>query len=186
VNSLSGKVERLRRELREVASGDLRRRRAILACSLVSAGSMAAVSLLQMGLVRHLPDPPVPGFDSDKVNTSDIAYRWGAPDGPLGVGSAALNLPLAAYGGADRARDHPWVPLLAAGKAAVDAAASAWYFYQMPAREKAWCSFCIAGAVANVAVFVLTLPEAFRAGGALRRVPGERDRAPRSWTVRAS
>jgi uncharacterized membrane protein len=161
-------VQRLRRDLREGDGADLRRRRAIVACSLVSAASMAVVSLLQMGLVRHLPDPPVPGFDSDRVNTSDTAYRWGGPDGPLGAASAALNLPLAAYGGADRAREQPWVPLAAAGKAAVDAVASAWYFYQMPAREKAWCGYCIVGALANAAVFALSVPEAVRASRVLR------------------
>jgi hypothetical protein len=35
------------------------------------------VTLFQTGLVRHLPDPPLPGFDSDKVNSSDLAYRLG-------------------------------------------------------------------------------------------------------------
>jgi hypothetical protein len=34
-----------------------------------------------MGLVKHLPDPPLPGFDSDRVNSSDTAYKFGAPDG---------------------------------------------------------------------------------------------------------
>ncbi|MGH7267754.1 MAG: sterol desaturase family protein [Candidatus Rokuibacteriota bacterium] len=107
----------------------------------------------------------------------ETAYRWGAPDGPLGVASAALNLPLAAYGDGDRAVHRPWVPLLAAGKAAVDAVASAWYFYQMPAREKAWGGYCIAGAVANVAVFALTVPEP--SGRAVRCGPRSRTPAPR-------
>jgi hypothetical protein len=132
-----------------------------VACSLVSAASMAAVSLLQMGLIRHLPDPPIRRFDSDKVNTSDTAYRWGAPDGPLGAASSALNLPRMWR---RRSRPGPaWIPFLAAGKATIDAAASARYFYRMPVREKAWRGYCIVGAVANLAVFFMTLPEARRA-----------------------
>jgi hypothetical protein len=66
-----------------------------------------------------------------------VAYRLGAPDGSLSLAGFALNVPLAALGGADRALAHPWIPLLAAGKAVLEAAAAAWYFYQMPAKEKA-------------------------------------------------
>jgi hypothetical protein len=33
----------------------------------------------------------------------------------------------------------------------------------MPAREKAWCGYCIVGALASLGVCVLTLPEARRA-----------------------
>lgn len=150
---------RLRQELTRGDTAHLRRRRGIVAASLAGIASMTAVSLLQTGLVKHLPDPPIPGFDSDKVNLSETAYQFGLPDGPVTVASFALNLPLAALAGADRAREHPWVPLLAAGKAAVEAAASAWFFYQMPAKEKAWCGYCIAGAAASFTVLALALPE---------------------------
>jgi hypothetical protein len=33
----------------------------------------------------------------------------------------------------------------------------------MPAREKAWCPYCVLGALANVAVMALTVPEASKA-----------------------
>ena len=137
---------------------------------------MTAVSLLQTGILKHLPDPPLPGFDSDRVNLSDTAFKFGVPDGPLGILSAAANIPLAAFGTADRAHTHPWVPLLAAGKAAIDAATAGWYFYQMPAREKAWCGYCIVGAIANWAIFVLALPEAGRALASLGGRFGRRRR----------
>ena len=152
-----------RTELQQGESPDLRRRRGVITLSLVGIASMAAVSLFQTGIVRHLPDPPLPHFNSEKVNSSDTAYRFGVPDGPATLASHALNIPLAASGGADRARTHPWLPLLAAGKAAVEAAVAGWYFYQMPAKEKAWCGFCIAGALASFGVLALTLPGARRA-----------------------
>jgi hypothetical protein len=55
------------------------------------------------------------------------------------------------------------VPLVAAAKATFDAAIAGWYFFQMPAREHAWCGYCITAALANFAVFGLTLPEARKA-----------------------
>jgi uncharacterized membrane protein len=159
---------RLRQDLQQNDSDDLRRRRAIICLSLIGMGSMAAVTLLQTGVVNHLPDPPISGFDSDRVNLSDEAFQFGVPDGALALASLAGNLPLAAFGDARRAHAHPVVPLAAAAKAAADAVAAGYYFYQMPAKEKAWCGYCIVGALANFAIFALTIPEARKAMLALR------------------
>ena len=117
---------------------------------------------------RSCPDPPLDSFDSDKVNSSETAYALGTPDGTLSLAGLAMNLPLAGFGGAFRAQRTPYVPIAAAVKSGIEAAAAGWYFYQMPAKEKKWCAYCIAGAVANVAVFALTLPEAARAWKYLR------------------
>lgn len=154
------KPEQLREDLQQGRSDHMHRRRMIIGLSFLGMAALGAVSLLQTGIVKHLPDPPVEGFDSDKVNSSDSAYRFGAPDGTLAVMSLAANLPLTAFGGESRERDQSLVPLLAAGKAAVDAAVAAWYFYQMPAKEKAWCGYCIAGALTQWGIFALSLPEA--------------------------
>jgi uncharacterized membrane protein len=161
--------QRLRRDLQEGQSGNLRLRRGIIGLSLLGMGAMAAVSLLQTGIVKHLPDPPLDGFDSDKVNSSDTAYMLGVPDGPVSLASLAANVPLAAFGGINRTLERPWIPLLAAGKAAVEAVVASWYFYQMPAKEKAWCGYCITGALANIGIFALTLPEAKEALANLRK-----------------
>lgn len=152
--------QQLRRELQEGNTRDLHNRRGVIIASLAGIASMAAVTLLQTGIVRHLADPPVGNFDSDRVNSSDTAYRFGLPDGPVSLASLALNIPIAAYGGADRARKHPWLSIFAAAKAATEAVAASWYFYQMPAKEKAWCGYCVSGALANVAIAALTIPEA--------------------------
>ena len=160
--------QRLRRELQEASTDSLRRRRAVIGLSLVGAAAMTAVTLLQTGIVRHLPDPPLEGFDSDKVNSSDTAYMLGVPDGAVSLASLAANVPLAAFGGARRAQEQPLVPLVAAGKAVVEAAVAGWYFYQMPAKEKAWCGYCIVGALCNFGVAALTIPEARRALAHLR------------------
>jgi uncharacterized membrane protein len=126
------------------------------------------VSLFQTGVIEHLPDPPIDGFDSDKVNSSDTAYALGAPDGTLSLASLAANIPIAAFGGANRSQQQPIVPVLAAGKAVVEAIVAGWYFYQMPVVEKKWCGYCIAGALCNFGIAALSLPEAAEALEALR------------------
>lgn len=153
----------LRKELQDGASEDLNYRRGIIALSLLGIGAMTAVTLLQTGIVKHLPDPPLPDFDSDKVNSSDTAYAMGVPDGAMSLASLAANIPIAAFGGIDRAEKMPFVPLAAAIKASVEAMVAGWYFYQMPAKEKKWCAYCIVGAAANVGIAALTLLEAKKA-----------------------
>jgi Vitamin K epoxide reductase family len=158
----------LRKELREGTGGDLRRRRAIVALSLFGMVNMGVVTLLQTGIVSHLPDPPLDSFDSDQVNSSDTAYQLGTPDGGLSLAGLAMNIPLAGFGGSHWAEEAPYVPLAATVKSGVEAVAAGWYFYQMPTKEKKWCAYCIAGAFANWAIFALTLPEARKAIAAIR------------------
>ncbi|MFL6449566.1 MAG: vitamin K epoxide reductase family protein [Bryobacteraceae bacterium] len=161
-------VDELRSQFQNSTDPDLRRRRAIILTSLFGMTSMALVTLLQTGVIRHLPDPPLESFDSDRVNTSDTAYALGTPDGALSLAGLAVNIPVAAFGGVSRVERTPYVPLAAAVKSGVEAVAAGWYFYQMPAKEKKWCAYCIAGAIANFTIFALTLPEAVKAWKHLR------------------
>ncbi|MDP9382172.1 MAG: vitamin K epoxide reductase family protein [Chloroflexota bacterium] len=161
-------VDQLRQDLQQGSTPHLRHRRVTLGLSLAGIASMTPATLLQMGVLKHLPDPPLKSFNSDKVNSSYDAYRFGVPDGTLGILSFAANLPLLAFGGANRAQDKPWVPLVATGKAAVDATVALWYFYQMPTKERAWCIYCIAGQLASLGILASTLPEARAALASLR------------------
>jgi len=162
------KVPQIRDDLRRGDTAGLERRRASIALSLVGMASMGATALLQTGLVRHLPDPPLPGFDSDKVNLSDDAFPFGVPDGPIALAGFALNVPLAALGPSDRARKMPVVPLLAFAKSSVDAAISGWLFYKMPTKEKAWCIYCIIAFFVNLGLLALAVPEAKQSLATLR------------------
>lgn len=155
--------QKLRRELQKSNESDLNLRRGVIGLSLLGIAAMTVVTLFQTGVVEHLPDPPIEGFDSDKVNSSDTAYALGVPDGALSLASLAVNIPLAAFGGKNRAEEMPFVPFAAAAKATVEAAVAGWYFYQMPTKEKAWCGYCIVGALANFGIAALTLTEAKRA-----------------------
>ena len=42
---------------------------------LAAAGSMGLIALYQMGIIRHLPEPPFPMLDADKVDASSEAYE---------------------------------------------------------------------------------------------------------------
>ncbi len=153
----------LRHDLRDASDSEMMRRRGIIGLSLLGMAAMAPVSLLQTGIVRHLPDPPVGKFHSDETNLSDAAYRLGVPDGTLALASLAANLPIAAWGGRDRAREHPGAPLLAAAKALADALGAGAYFWQMASGRVPWCPYCITGALANFGILTLALPEAITA-----------------------
>lgn len=155
--------QQLRHDLLWEETDDLWNRRAITGLSLIGMAAMTPVVLRQMGIIRHLPDPPIEGFNSDKVNLSDTAFQHGPPDGTMSMASLAMNLVLAGLGGKDRAQQRPWLPLVAAGKAAMDAGMAGMLFYKMGFRLKAWCGYCITGALANTAMFALTVPEAKRA-----------------------
>src|SRR5919106_755484 len=166
----SGIPRELRREIQHDDSAEMRLRRAIVASSLVDIGSMAIISMFQTGMIRHLPDPPLESFHSDKVNSSSTAYGYGMPDGPVTLGMHAANLALAAAGPPERARERPWLPLLAAGFARAQAAVAAKdLFHPMPEVDRAWCGYCITDALAHFATFALTLPEAAKALESLGR-----------------
>lgn len=168
ISRKQSETQNLRRELQEEQTEDLRLRRAIIRLSLLGMGAMAAVTLFQTGVISHLPDPPLEDFDSDKVNSSDTAYALGVPDGALSLASLAANIPLAAFGGADRAITQPLIPLAAAAKSTVEAAVAGWYFYQMAAVEKKWCGYCIVGAAANWGIAAMSLIEAKKAWQSLK------------------
>ncbi|MGI8883509.1 MAG: vitamin K epoxide reductase family protein [Pyrinomonadaceae bacterium] len=156
-------TQQLRRELQTGDNEDLNLRRGVIALSLLGIGAMTAVTLFQTGIIKHLPDPPIPGFDSDKVNSSDTAYALGVPDGAVSLASLAANIPMAAFGGENRAEQQPLIPLAIAAKTTVEAAVAGWYFYQMPTKEEAWCGYCIVGALANFGIAALALKEAKKA-----------------------
>ena len=164
-------ARQLRRDLQRGKTTHVNLRRAVIGASVLGVASMVPVTLLQTGIVHHLPDPPIKGFHSDAANSSLIADQFGVPDGSMAVASFAVNIPIAAFGGADRARTKPLVPLDAAAKAGVDFASSAWYFNEMR-RGKKWCPYCIVGAISSLAVFLLTVPEACAAWKHLRAGKG--------------
>lgn len=160
----------LSRELREGRSPDLTRRRWIIGLSMVGALAAQVVSLYQTGIVKRLPDPPVPIFDSSKVDASSYAYkRFESPDGPIMLVTYAVTAWLAAAGGERRARTKPWLPILMGAKIAYDVATALVLGREEWAENKALCFYCQMATAASIASLVLALPEMAQAA---KQLPG--------------
>jgi uncharacterized membrane protein len=129
---------------------------------------MGVVALYQYGLVKHVPDPPAGIFDSDRVDAAGEAYQHGrTPDTALALASYGVTLALIGMGSADRAREHPWIPLAQAAKVAFDAASAAFLTVEQVSKHHALCFWCLIGAGATVAALPPSVPEA---RAALRRL----------------
>lgn len=139
----------------------LGRRRRVAGLTLAAIGSLGVVSLYQLGLIAHLPDPPIPGLDSDKVDAAAEAYAiLATPDAILGIGSYAVTLGLVAMGSADRTTSRPWLPVALALKVGLDALVSAKLTRDQWTIHRAFCLWCLLAAGATFASVPLVVPEA--------------------------
>ncbi len=172
------KMTPARRLSHELRSGDgeyLRYRRESAFVSLVAMSSLMAVALYQLGMLKHLPQPPSSKFDTKKVNGSAEAYsKFSVPDGVLGLGSYAATLGLAAMGGKHRAETHPWMPLALAGKSLVDIAQAGKMTRDSWVKHGAFSMYSLIAATAAFVNLPLVLPEAL---AALRRLRNRSNRA---------
>ncbi len=92
-------------DLRRHTSPHLRSRRVQTALTVGAAAAMGLITLYQTGIVRHLPDPPLPGFDSDRVDASGEAYELlRTPDAALGLANYGATLALIGMGRGQRLR----------------------------------------------------------------------------------
>ena len=122
------------------------------------------VTLYQTGIVKHLPDPPVPLFDADKVDASNYAYsRFNSPDGPLMVANYALTAWLASMGGLDRARRNPLIPIAMGAKLLFDGVLSLELAREEWNENKAFCEYCQVATLCSLASIVLAVPEVMTA-----------------------
>lgn len=154
-------ARQLSRELRTATSPELRRRRGMIGLSLVASASMGVIVLYQTGVIRHLPEPPLPRLNADKVDASAEAYRrFAVPDAILGLGSYAVTMALAAMGGKNRDREHPLIPLALAAKIAFDVANAAKLSVDQWTKHRAFCFWCLLAAAATFAMVPLVVREA--------------------------
>lgn len=147
--------------LRREAGALLDHRRRTAGWTLTSMAALGAVAAYQFGLLRHLPEPPLPILDADRADASGEAYEvLKTPDAALGLASAAITLVLAGKGPSDRRHHQPWLPLLLAAKAAGDALGGVYLTAEQASKHRRFCGYCLVSAAANVAVFAHTVPEA--------------------------
>ncbi len=159
--SSSEAAERVSDDLRRVDDPSLARRRAIVRLSLLGTGSLGMVASYQTGLLSHLPDPPFGPFDSDRVDASGEAYRFGLmPDSILGILSTMATAALASAGASDRGRTQRWLPLLLGGKVLVDAAWAIGLTAEQATKHRRYCFWCLITAATQVAAVPYGLAEA--------------------------
>lgn len=164
------RAKELSRQLREDDGGFLGQRRGIVALGLAAAGSMGLIALYQIGILRHLPEPPIPGFDADKVDASEEAYsHLQVGDAFIGLGSYAVTMGLAAMGPKNRAQTQPWIPLALLAKTGADAAQAARLTVDQWTKHKAFCFWCLLAAGATFAALPLAVPEALAALDGVRK-----------------
>lgn len=161
--------EQLSRELRLGQSPELNRRRWIVGLSMVGALAGQVVGLYQTGIIKTLPDPPLPVFDSAKVDASNYAYKRAlTPDALIMLVSYGITAWLAGAGGERRARTRPWLPLLMGAKLVFDVFTAFQLAGEEWAENKAFCAYCQAATAASVASLFLALPEV---AAAARQLP---------------
>ena len=157
-------------ELRDGTGGSLDSRRTSAALAMVSMASLAVVALYQLGVLKHLPEPPIPGLDAAKVNGSTQAYKLlNTPDAVLGLGSYAVTLGLAAMGGANRAQTQPIIPLALAAKAGLDTLQAASLTRKSWVDYRAFSLYSLITVAATFLTLPSVLPEAVTAWHHLRR-----------------
>ena len=174
----SGGVGRSTSEAAEAVSDALRRqtdpfldrRRRIAGLTLGAMGSLGMVAAYQFGLLRHLPEPPLPGLDADRVDASGEAYQlFKTPDAAVGLASYAATLVLVGMGDARRSSTRRWLPVAMLAKVAGDAAFGLYLTLEQGTKHRRFCSWCLLAACVSVATVPQALPEA---AAAVRRRRG--------------
>ncbi|HEX5413889.1 MAG TPA: vitamin K epoxide reductase family protein [Terriglobia bacterium] len=160
----AAQAEELGRELRQDSDTSLKCRRGVVGLSLTSIVSMGIIALYQIGILKHVPEPPFPGFDADKVNGSAQAYAYlSTPDAVFGLGNYATTLSLAAMGPANRAEKQPWVPIALAAKVGADAILAGKLTVDQWTKHRAFSFWCLLSAGSTLVALLLVLPEAHAA-----------------------
>jgi len=129
---------------------------------------MSVIALYQLGILRCVPEPPLPRFDSDNITGSAKAYSLvETPDSILAMGSYAVTMTLAAMGSPDRANEQPLLPIALAAKVGFDALVAAKFTINEWRKHRALCFWCLVASAATFASVPLVIP---KARNALRRL----------------
>lgn len=151
---------RLSHDIRHATDDFTAQRRRIVGLGLTSAACMGLIALYQIGSIKHLPEPPLPLTDADKVDASEEAYaRLSVGDAFIGFASYSVTMLLAAVGGPRRHESSPWVPVALAAKVGFDAAQAAKLSVDQWTKHRAFCTWCLVAAGATFAAVPAVWPE---------------------------
>lgn len=138
----------------------------LLAANAAAFVTLVPVALHQLGVVRHLPDPPMSIFDSDGITDSPMAHPFGIPDALLGLASYGTTLLLIRSApGCSAARK------LLGAKLLLDGGVATFNMSRQVVRFGRICSWCM-GTVAATAVMVYASRQLI--AGLFSGVPAER------------
>ncbi|MDQ6734560.1 MAG: vitamin K epoxide reductase family protein [Nitrospirota bacterium] len=104
--------------------------------------TLLPVAAHQLGLLRHLPDPPGRIFASDEITESDTAHPLGVPDSLPGLASYAATLALILM-----ARGRPKARKLLALKLVADGAVAGYNVVRQVVTFGKICSWCTGTAI---------------------------------------
>ena len=152
----------IRNELLHGTAHDLRKKRKIILLSALGLVDFSIISLYQTGVISRLPDIDHRVFDSNKVNASEDAYMFGAPDGPISALAYAATMVLASAGGSNKTGRKPALDLALGATIAGNAAGAIYYLYNMIFRQKKICLYCVTGAGINIASAIIIAPTIIR------------------------
>ncbi len=159
-------------ELRNDQSAKMRRRRAVLGLSSLGAASLGLIGLYQTGIIKHVPEPPLPYLDAEKVDASPEAYEWlSTPDAILGVASFGATMILTSMGGPERAKKQPYIPLALAAKTALDVFNAVRLTRDQWTKHRAFCIWCLVAASATFASVPFVIAEAVEAARNVTKRP---------------
>lgn len=151
---------KLSMDIRQADDRLTRQRRRVVWLSLTSAVSMGVIALYQIGATTHIPEPPLPMLNADKVDASAEAYaKLSVGDAFIGFVSYGVTMLLAAAGGPRRHVSNAWLPQTLALKAGFDAAQAAKLTVDQWTKHRAFCSWCLLAASATFAVIPAVIPE---------------------------
>ncbi|HZC44583.1 MAG TPA: vitamin K epoxide reductase family protein [Acidobacteriaceae bacterium] len=114
-------------------------------CCCAAMATLVPVALVQLHVVRDLPDPPGRLFNSKRVVTSKGSYPLGIPDGLLGLASYSVTLALLMTATPER----PLLQRLLHGKLALDATMAIRNVRKQVTEHKRICSWCLGTAAAT-------------------------------------
>ena len=125
-----------------------RQLRRIALLSTIGLADFIPISLYQLGVIRHLPDPPGKVFDSDKINRSKEAQIGGIPDGVVSLLMYSTTIVL--VGGAMARVIKPGLARTLIGGVLIgQAAGGGYYLFNMATVQRKVCTYCVAGALLN-------------------------------------
>ena len=140
-------------------------------CCCTAMGALVPVALFQLRLLKKLPDPPGPIFNSPKIVTSKAAFPFGIPDGLLGVGSYGATLALLAAAGTAAGAPGRRLELALKAKLLVDGSMAGWNMAKQWRCFRSICSWCTAAAAATGAMVYF----GYSSARPLGRAPAQED-----------